>query len=142
MSVVITSDRVQGYVLSLMGYIKLWISEVERARIAPGNLPDWDIASGQLLEEQSILENWLTDQGKIWRGFRQQWKYHLFLGRQDLTYKQDWPPPLQYTSENAPRYALRQYPQERVRIPDPTDSNGRKRSIRVHFAETKERTRR
>lgn len=138
MSTVITSKDLARYASSLGGYIELFLGFLQSKRIAPAQgVPDWDIGTNQLLEEEKIFRAWLRDQADTATVFNRQWKYHFFGGAEERkAFREDWLPPIKYTLEYALRYSLPQSPQQRVRIPDPTDPKNRPRSIRVHFAES------
>jgi hypothetical protein len=103
--------------------------------IRPANLPDWSSAADGRAESDKMFWDWMRDTRRTWGGFNRRWTYHLIPTDQRADLTKDWIPPIQYTLEYAKKYALPQYPQERRRIPDPTDAKGQKRSIRVHFPE-------
>jgi hypothetical protein len=135
MSVVITSDRLQGYALNLVSYIENFWGMITGWEIRPANLPDWSASSDARVESEKMFFDWLRDTRRTWYGFNRRWGFHLIPTDQRKALTEDWVPPITYTLQFAKTYALPQYPQQRRRIPDPTDSLGRKRSIRVHFAE-------
>lgn len=135
MSVVITSNRLQGYALSLVSYQWNFWNMLLEWEIRPANLPDWSAASDGRIESEKMFWEWMRETRSTWSGFARRWTYHLIPTDQKAQLKEDWIPPVQYTLDYAKKYALPQYPQTRRRIPDPTDSLGRKRSIRVHLAE-------
>lgn len=141
MSTVITSKDLARYASSLGGYIELFLGFLQSKRIAPAQgVPDWDIGTNQLLEEEKIFRTWLRDQADTATVFNRQWKYHFFGGADERkAFREDWLPPIKYTLTYAEKYALPQYPQTRVRIADPTDRFGKARSIRTHPAEKSEK---
>lgn len=141
MSTVITSDRLQGYALSLVSYEWNFWNMILEWEIRPANLPDWSAASDGRVESEKMFWEWMRDNKRIWGGFNRRWAYHLIPSDQRRQLGEDWPPPIQYTLEYAKLYALPQFPQQRRRIADPTDPLGKKRSIRVHFAEEPKKTR-
>jgi len=103
--------------------------------IRPANLPDWSASSESRAETEKMFWDWMRDTRRVWGGFNRRYAFHLIPTDQRASLTEDWIPPIQYTLEYAKKYALPQYPQERRRIPDPTDAKGQKRSIRVHLPE-------
>lgn len=138
MSTVITSDRVVALVAALVQNSQLFWGMLKEWRIQ-GTVPGvFDFELNWQDEEIAMFWSWMTSDKAVWPGFDRQWKLHLILKDPDgsrNSLKEDWPPPRQWARQFAQGYALPQYPQQRVRIADPTDVHGRKRSIRVHFAE-------
>jgi len=134
-SVVISSDRLQGFALNLTGYIRNFYAMIDQWRVLPAGLPDWSSSADAEAEQLGMLWDWLQSNKRVWGGFNRRWSFHLIPTDQRKALTEDWILPIKYTLVYAKKYALPQYPQERRRINDPTDPLGRKRSIRVHFAE-------
>jgi hypothetical protein len=142
MSVVITSDRLSAYARSLTSYVHNFYGFLgDKVILGAGyQLPsavDYitlieDSAPGERLK---MFWDWFESDKVAWPGFNRRWKFHMFETNLRQQYKDDWPPPMEYSYQFATKYALPQYPQQRVKISDPTDSLGKKRSIRVHYAE-------
>jgi len=140
MSVVLTTLGVQRLVLNLSSYMDNFWGFLTDARILPaGPLPDWIADSEGTTEQQKMFFEWVRETKTKWPGFTRRFKYHFFATDQRSQLMADWLPPVAYAAAGVPSYALPQYPQQRVKISDPTDSRGRKRSIRVHFAEKGEK---
>lgn len=125
--------------LSLFSYEWNFWNMLLEWEIRPGNLPDWSAAADGRVESETMFWDWMGETRKTWPGFNRRYRYHLIPTDQRANLTQDWIPPIQWVLQGAKAYALPQYPQQRRRIPDPTDAKGRKRSIRVHFAENPEK---
>jgi len=141
MSVVLTSDAVQRFVSLLVSYQDNFWGMLTDNRIVPAGLPepDWITDSGGTTEQIEMFRQWLRESRKSWPGFAARWKYHFFPIDQRANMREDWLPPITWTAASVKSFALPQFPQQRVRIPDPTDSLNHKRSIRVHYAENNQR---
>lgn len=137
MSVVLTTQGAQRMTLNLVSFMDNFWGMLTDNRIKPAEiaLPDWETDSGGTTEQIAMFREWMISTQKKWPGFTRRWRFHFFPVDQRSQMMADWLPPIAYIAEAAPRYALPQYPQQRVRIPDPTDSKNQKRSIRVHYAE-------
>lgn len=140
MSTVIDSRSLPAIARNLASYVREFFESLKAARVqATVPLADWTLEEKWNSEEIQMLWSWFSDERNIWGGFNRRWSVHLFLKDSDgtrSTLQSDWPPPMRWITTGAKNYSLPQYPQQRVRISDPTDFNNKKRSIRVHWAET------
>lgn len=142
-STVIETRRLAAYGRTLASYIhNFWgfLSDhvIQTAGFPVPALPDFlgIVEQTPAQEQLKMFWDWLESDKVYWFGFNKQWKFHFFPTNERQQFKDDWLPPAEYTQQIAETYALPQFPQQRKRIPDPTDPRGRKRSIRTHFSVT------
>lgn len=136
MSQVITIPDLQGAIFNLSSYMDNFWGFLEATQIKSADMmiPDFSaFTDNPAAETARMFRDWMQDQHTKWGGFNRRWKFHFFETNLRSQYGQDWLPPIAYAQQAFPRYALPQFPQQRVKIPDPTDRFGKKRSIRVHF---------
>ena len=136
MSYVIESKKVGAAIWTTFNYAGNFLEMIRKHRTKQAIVDPFNLNMEAILEEEfMLLENWWQQTGTRWS--RPGTRYHIFIGDERAQIAKDWPPPAVWAevSKVIASLALPQYPQTRVLIPDKTDWNNKKRSIRVHPAE-------
>jgi len=142
-SSVIDSRKLGNFAWTLGDYSRQFHEMLESYRIQQAIVDPFQTDLAPILEEEiKVWLNWWDQTGKRWS--IPTMRLHRIPANLRAGLAVKWAPPSwwPYTPVGddpkvvqLQRWALKQFPQQRVRIADPTDRFGKKRSIRVHFAE-------